>query len=435
MSDGVVREALTVSEEDSYSVYKKVTWRIIPLLFIGLIAAYLDRVNVGFAKLQMLDTLGFSEKVYGFGAGIFFIGYFLFEVPSNIILHRIGARRWIARIMLTWGILSACTMFVTTPISFYVLRFLLGVAEAGFLPGVVLYLTYWFPTERRGKVMAIFLASLPICNIIGFPTSGWIMQSFNGVLGFHAWQWLFLLEAIPSVLIGVLILMMLDDRISEAKWLTSSEKIELERALAAEASSKHGHSFRDALCSGKMWLLSLVYFCVVMGVYVVSFWLPTVIAQSGVRDPLAIGFLAAIPYVAGLIAMICVGAHSDRTRERRWHVTLPAIVGGVGIILSALFFDNTWLSVMAMTIATAGVLSVIPVFWTLPSTFLGGTAAAAGIAMINSVGNLSGFVGTFFVGWIKDVTQNTNLIMYSLSAFLFLGGLLILAFPKDVANK
>jgi D-galactonate transporter len=429
--------SITVSKDDDFenTTYAKVTWRLIPFLFLCYVVAYLDRVNVGFAKLQMLSDLKFSETIYGLGAGIFFLGYFLFEVPSNIILHRVGARIWIARIMITWGLLSAAMMFITTPSMFYVIRFFLGVAEAGFFPGIILYLTYWYPAHRRGKVAALFMTAIPVSGVLGGPISGWILKSLPGVAGLAGWQWMFLLEGIPAVLIGIMVIFYLQDRIRHANWLTEEQKLLLEAEIEKESRLKEDHSVRRMFATPKVWLLALIYFCFVMGLYGISFWLPTLIKATGVKDPLAIGFLTAIPNIAAVVVMILASRSSDRYLERRWHVAIPGIFGCIGLILSVIYSNNTVLAMAALTLATVGIVSALPIFWSLPTAFLGGTAAAAGIAFINSLGNLSGFVSPYMVGWIKDMTQSTNMGMYVLAASLFIGALLTLTLPPRLVNK
>lgn len=415
--------------------YKKVTWRLIPFLFLCYVVAYLDRVNVGFAKLQMLNDLKFSDTVYGLGAGIFFIGYFLFEVPSNIILHRTGARRWIARIMVTWGVLSACTMFVSTPESFYALRFFLGVFEAGFFPGVILYLTYWFPIARRGKVVALFMTAIALAGVIGGPLSGWIMQAFNGMNGMAGWQWLFLLEGLPSVLVGVWVLFYLDDSIRAAKWLRPEEKTLLEQRIAEDGASKVDDGAAGVFSNGKVWLCAAIYFCFIMGLYGVSFWLPQLIKSMGVKEMFDVGLLTMIPYGVAAVAMVLAGRNSDRTGERRWHTAIAATVGGVGLILAGAVTNSPVLGMAALTLATAGILTSLPLFWPLPTAFLGGAAAAAGIAIINSLGNLAGFVSPFLVGAIKDATGSPTLGLYVIAASLFIGaGLILGAVPKQASE-
>ena len=409
------------------STYRKVMWRLLPFLLLCYVVAYLDRVNVGFAKLQMLTDLNFSETIYGLGAGIFFIGYFIFEVPSNVILHRVGARVWIARIMITWGILSALMMFVTTPTMFYVARFFLGAAEAGFFPGIILYLTYWFPAERRGRVTATFMTAVALSGVIGGPLSGYIMKNMTGMNGWAGWQWMFLLEGIPSVLIGIAVLFYLDDRISHAKWLTDAEKALLQRNIKAEEGAKKDLPISQTLTSGRVWLMGLIYFSFVMGLYGISFWLPTIIKATGVKDVLDISLLTAIPYGFAVVAMVLVGRSADRHQERRWHVAIPGLLGALGLVLSVMWRGDTVLAMAALTLATMGILCTLPLFWSLPTSFLVGAGAAAGIALINSLGNLAGFASPYMMGWLKDMTKSTDAGMYVLATSLVVGALLTLS--------
>jgi D-galactonate transporter len=397
--------------------------------------AYLDRVNVGFAKLQMLDELKFSETIYGLGAGMFFIGYFLFEVPSNVLLHKVGARLWIARIMISWAVISCCMMFVQTPMSFYILRFLLGIAEAGFFPGIILYLTYWFPSSRRGKITALFMTGIPMAGVIGGPISGWIMASFHNVLGYSAWQWLFFLEAVPSLIAGIAVLFYLKDRIVDAHWLTDDEKALLQRNIDADANHAEVHTAFGAFRSKKVWVLCFGYLGFIMGLYGISFWLPTLIKASGISDAFHVGLLTTIPYAAATIAMVWTGRHSDRTKERRWHIAVPAVIGAAGLVVSTFFSHDPWLSLTALTFATMGIMAGLSQFWCLPPAFLGGVAAAAGIALINSVGNLAGFVSPYLVGWIKDLTHSTDIGLYCVAASLIAGALICLSMPKAIVNR
>ncbi len=408
------------------ATYAKVTRRLMPLLLICYVVSYLDRVNVGFAKLQMLSALGFSDLVYGFGAGIFFVGYFLFEVPSNIIMHRVGARLWIARIMFTWGIVSASAAFVTTPTQFYVLRFLLGIAEAGFFPGIVLYLTHWYPTQQRGRAMALFMTAVPLTGVVGGPLSGWILESMGGVQGLAGWQWLFLAEALPALVAGAAVLYGLDRCIGDADWLKPEEQEFLQRNVDAEEILKPSLSLRQLFRRPDLWLLSVIYFSFVIGLYGISFWLPTIIRATGVTHPLDIGLLTAIPYGVAAAVMIPVSRRSDRQLERRWHVAIPAILGGIGLLFSVLFAHSTLLAMMAMTLATAGIVTTLPLFWSLPTARLGGLAAAAGLAVINSIGNLGGFVSPYLIGLIANTTHDTRLGMVFLAGSMFLGALLTL---------
>lgn len=417
------------------ATYAKVTWRLIPFLFLCYVFAYLDRVNVGFAKLQMLSDLKFSETVYGLGAGIFFIGYFIFEVPSNIAMHRFGARKWIARIMITWGVISAAMIFIKSPTTFYILRFFLGVAEAGFFPGIILYLTYWYPSSRRGKITAMFMTGIPISGVVGGPLSGWILNQFNGVYGMPGWQWLFLLEAIPSFLAGFVVLVYLDDKISAAKWLTVEQRSLLEKSLANEAGNIEVHSVWGPFRNKRVWVLSLCYFGIIMGLYGISFWLPTLFKASGVADAFTVGLLTMIPYGAAAIAMVMLGRSSDRMKERRWHVAMPALLGAAGLVASTFVPHNAALAVLFLTLATIGIMGALCQFWAIPPSFLGGAAAAAGIALINSVGNLAGFVSPYLVGWIKDLTHSTDVGLYCVAASLVVAAAIVLTMPKGVVNR
>jgi len=416
-------------------VYRKVFWRIVPFLMLCYVVAYLDRVNVGFAKLQMSQDLGFSEAVFGLGAGIFFVGYFLFEVPSNIILHRVGARVWIARIMITWGIVSAAFMFVPSAPWFYALRFLLGLAEAGFYPGIILYLTTWYPSHRRAKIIAVFMAAIPVSGIFGNPLSGWIMDAFHETHGLAGWQWMFLIEAVPAVLIGVAVLLVLDNSVREAKWLTEEEKAVIEREIAADAKGKDspaslGAVFRD----GRVWLSCFIYFAFVSGQYGLTFWMPTLVKATGVTGNLNIGLISAIPFLCAVVAMILFGQSADRRRERRWHLVIPAVMGAIGFVVAATATD-TAVAIAFLSLAAAGVLTCAPLFWSLPTAFLHGAAAAAGIAMINSIGNLAGFVSPYAIGLLKDLTGSTEFGMYMLAVMLVLGAAAVLTTPAKLVNR
>jgi D-galactonate transporter len=407
-------------------LYARVGWRLLPFLFICYVVAYLDRVNIGFAKLQMQADLQLSDTVYGLGAGIFFLGYFLFEVPANLLMLRVGARRWIARIMASWGLLSAAMLFVSSPVSFYVMRFLLGVAEAGFFPGVILYLTYWYPAQKRARIVAIFMSGVAVAGILGGPLSGWIMSHFAGHAGLAGWQWLFLLEGLPAVALGVLTLALLDDGIDDATWLGDDEKALLKAELAHDGEPRAQWGLRHVFGSSRVWILALVYFLMVMGLYGVGFWLPQLIRNTGVQDVLDIGLLTAIPYSIAAVAMIVSARHSDRTGERRWHLVLAAFIGSAGLLASTHFANDPVLALAALSVATAGILSTFPVFWSIPTSMLGGAAAAAGIAMINSLGNLAGFASPYLVGAIKDATHSTANGMLLLAASLAVGGILVM---------
>jgi sugar phosphate permease len=424
------------AESSESALYSKVTRRLIPLLFLCYVAAYLDRVNVGFAKLSMLKDLHFSETIYGFGAGIFFVGYFIFEVPSNVILHKLGARLWIARVMITWAIISAAMMFVKTPMGFYVLRFLLGAAEAGLFPGVILYLTYWYPSARRGRIIAMFMTGIPVSGVLGGPLSGWILHTAEGANGLAGWQWLFIIEAIPSVILGLVIILLLDRGIEQAKWLTPEEKRVLAANIAADSKDVASQSFRDGFMRPMVWALSGIYLFFIMGLYGVGFWLPTLIKGSGVTDPLEIGLLTALPYAAAAAAMILVGQSSDASRERRWHIAVPGVIGTAGWCLAVYAgTGNVALAMIGLTVATIGVLTTLCQFWCLPTAILAGAAAATGVAVVNSFGNLAGFVSPYVIGWIIDTTHSTDLGVYTLAACLAIGSVLVLALPKQLVNR
>ena len=416
-------------------LYARVTRRLIPLLFACYVAAYLDRVNVGFAKLQMLADLRFSATVYGLGAGIFFIGYFLFEIPSNLILHRIGARLWIARVMLTWGLISAAMLFVTSPTGFYILRFLLGAAEAGFFPGVILYLTFWYPSDRRAAIIALFMTGIPVAGVIGGPLSGWILGAMAGVRGLAGWQWLFLLEALPSLALGVAVLLYLDDGIARAHWLAAEEKEILATRIAADQQQASAHSVWESFTKPQVWFLGVIYFCLIAGLYGAGFWLPTLIQRTGVASPLGIGLLTVLPNAVAAVAMVTISRWSDRTRERRWHLVVPALVGAAGWLVTVRFGRSTAIALCGMSFAMAGVTTSLALFWSLPTAILAGAAAAAGIALINSIGNLAGFVGPSLIGWIVDRTGSTDVGVYALAGVLALGGMLVLTIPARVVNR
>ncbi|MEM5277676.1 MFS transporter [Cupriavidus taiwanensis] len=422
--------------------YSKVFWRIMPFLMLCYVVAYLDRVNVGFAKLQMGQDLAFSETVFGLGAGLFFIGYFLFELPSNLLMHKIGARIWIARIMITWGIISALFLFVQTPTQFYVMRFLLGLAEAGFYPGVILYLTYWFPANRRAKMIALFMSGIPIAGMFGNPLSGWIMDAFNGTHGMRGWQWMFLLEALPAFVIGLLTIFVLRDGIDKAPWLDADEKRVLKRNIeedqrnaGAAAGKGHGHSLAAVFADRRVWWMCLIYFCFVTGQYALTFWMPTLVKSSGVTGNFNIGLLSAIPFLCAVVVMNILGHSADARRERRWHLIVPALMGAAGFAIAASFTTNTTVAIAALSLAAAGVLTCAPLFWSLPTSFLSGIAAASGIAVVNSVGNLAGFVSPYMVGALKDLTHSTQLPMYVLSAILVVGAVLVWLTPAKLVNR
>jgi MFS family permease len=425
--------AVSASEQ---AVYRKVAWHIIPLLFVCYIAAYLDRVNVSFAKLQMqTDVPAISDTVFGLGTGIFFLGYLIFEVPSNILMEKLGARLWIARIMISWGVISAAMIFVNSPWSFYGLRLLLGIAEAGFFPGVILYLTYWFPSRRRGEMVAFFMMAVALTGVVGAPISGWILHELSAGAGLKGWQMLFLLEGIPSILLGCFVPWLLANGIRSAHWLTEDEKQLLEGNLQAEEARKDHLPLAGLFFNPQLILFALIYFCCTMGLYGTGFWIPQLIKNTGVKDLFSVGLLTAIPYGFGAIAMVVLGRSSDRHAERRLHFALASFMGAAGIVISNLFRQNTLIAMIGLTLATMGILATLPLFWPMPTDVLAGTSAAAGIAWVNSLGNLGGFFAPSIVGWFTDLTKRSDYGLYVIAGALVLGSFLALAFvPRNPAR-
>ena len=421
--------------------YSKATWRLIPFIFVCYLFNYLDRVNVGFAKLEMLDALQLSETVYGLGAGIFFLGYVAFGVPSNLILQKIGARRWIAVMMVVWGALSVCMLFVATPVEFYVLRFFTGVAEAGFFPGMVLYFTKWFPASKRGQVMALFMSAIPVSGLIGGPLSGWMLSHFSaGQGGMDGWQWLFLLQGLPTVFLGVAVWFYLSDGPHQAAWLSNEQKAALQHALDQEERQRAGnggavHTLGQVLRDWRVWMLGAIYFSIQMGVYAINFWLPSIIKALGFENATTVGWLSAIPYLFAAVFMVLAGRSADRHRERRWHVTGPLLMALVGLLMAANFSSNVVIVIIGLSLATMGALAGLSMFWPLPAAFLSSAAAAVGLALINSMGQVAGFVSPFLVGWIKDATGSTDIALYILSTVLFVGAMLVLVVPARLVNR
>ena len=415
------------------NTYRKVDWRLLPFLFLCYILAYLDRVNVGFAKLQMLKDLSLSDAAFATGAGIFFIGYFFFEVPSNVLLKKVGARRWIARIMISWGVISSCMIFVKSEWSFYGMRFLLGLAEAGFFPGIIFYLTLWYPSKLRSMRTAWFVSAIAVSGVIGNPISGWIMDQLSGAMGLEGWQWLFLAEGIPSILVGFWVIFYLDSSIAEAKWLSAEEKSLLADRVEAEDKNKSEHKLSHAFASGKVWTLCAIYFTLMIGLYGIAFWLPTIVKAFGVKGYLEVGLITAIPYGVAVVGMMFLSHHSDKTGERRLHYVANVTAGAAGLVLSGVFAANPVLAIFFLSIGTLGVIGSMPLFWPIPSAFLAGTAAAAGIGIVNSVGNLGGYVGPNIPIWAKLVTADKNAALYIIAALLMVGaGLTFFLIPESL---
>jgi ACS family tartrate transporter-like MFS transporter len=420
-----------VTDEIAHSALRKVRWRLIPFLFLLYVVAYLDRVNVGFAAIDMNRDLGFTAAVYGLGSGIFFLSYTLFEVPSNLILARVGVRIWIARIMFTWGIFATAMMFVNNATTFYTLRFLLGVAEAGFFPGIILYLTHWFPARERARAVGLFMTATAMAGVIGAPISSALLQ-LHGAGGMQGWQWLFLIEGIPAMLLAPVVLAYMTERPSDAKWLTAEERDWLTREIASEqAQTANSHvTFRTAFMSARLWIVSLPYFCVVIAFYGISFWLPQILqAGSGYSSAMVV-LLSAIPYVSATIGLVVFGVHSDRTGERHWHVAGPCLIGAIGFVLTVLAPQTPAYALATLSIAAFGIWGTLGPYWTLPTAFLRGTAAAGGIALVNSVGNLGGFVGPFLMGWIREATGGFSAGLLTLAAILVLGAVIVLSLKK-----
>jgi MFS family permease len=415
------------------TAYHKVDVRLLPFLFLCYILAYLDRVNVGFAKLQMLKDLSMSDAAFATGAGIFFIGYFFFEVPSNVLLKKFGARMWIARIMISWGVISACMIFVKGEWSFYAMLFLLGLAEAGFFPGVIFYLTLWYPSKLRASRTAWFVAAIAVSGVVGNPISGWIMDKLSGTMNLAGWQWLFLSEGIPSLIVGIWVIFYLDSSIEEAKWLTAEDKALLTNNLIAEDKHKTEHKLADAFKSGKVWVLCAVYFTLMIGLYGIAFWLPTIVKAFGIKGYLGVGLVTAIPYGVAVIGMILLSVHSDKTGERRLHYVFNVTAGAIGLVLSGIFASNPLWAIVFLSIGTLGVIGSMPLFWPLPSAFLAGTAAAAGIGIVNSVGNLGGYFGPNIPIWAKLISSNRSAALYIIAGILMIGAFLTYFFvPKNL---
>ena len=429
--------AMAHTHREHSALFHKLAWRLAPFLCVCYLAAYLDRINVGFARLQMLDALGFSDAAFGLGAGLFFMGYILLEVPSNLILKRVGARLWIARIMLTWGVLSACTLLVKTPTQFLVLRFLLGAAEAGFLPGALFYLTQWFPSQRRGRIIALFMIGLPLSSVVGGPLSGWILNATHHAFGLQGWQWLFLLEGTPSILLGLVALLWLPEAPAEARWLTDGERQTLTALLAQDQSAVPAarSRFRDGFFNIKVWMLGGIDFSILLTTYALGFWMPTFIKATGVSDAFHIGLLTAIPSVAALIGMLMLGASSDRHRERRWHIIVPFIIGAAAMGASTFFTHSTWATVALFAAAQAMVIGAVPVFFSLPATFLKGTAAATGFALACSLANIAGLVSNSVMGVAMQLNGQAGGVMWFFAACLPASSLLVVALPAKVVNR
>lgn len=425
---------LVSDERFEETVPGKVFVRLVPFIFLLFVLNILDRVNVGFARLQMLEELQLSEQVFGLGSSIFFVGYFLFQLPSNLILNHVGARLWIAGIVITWGIISSAMMFIRDEWSFYALRFLLGVAEAGFFPGMILYLTYWIPTSERARATACFMTASAISGMIGGPISGALMQYLDRAAGLSGWQWMFLLEGLPTVVLGIAVVFWLTERPEVARWLSDGERSWLSDQMAREVKRRdeqYGFTLLMALSNSRVWLLCFLYFTLAMGANGFALYLPQLVRENFPgRSKVEIGLLTAIPYLLSVVSMVLSSIHSDRTGERRWHVAVPAFLAAAGWGLSACF-PSPWLVLASLSLAALGMYSTFGPFWSLPNSFLSGTAAAGGIALINSVGNLGGFVAPNLISQIKASTDSFSGGLFAMSLTLVIGGVLVLCVRHD----
>ena len=416
-------------------LFSKISWRILPFLMLCYLIAFLDRINIGYAQLQMKQTLTFSDATYGFGAGIFFIGYFLFEVPSNLLLERIGVRKTLLRIMFTWGIVSTAMAFVQTPMQFYIARFLLGVLEAGFFPGIILYLTYWYPSARRGQIIALFLAATAIASVIAGPLSGATMKYFNDIEGWHGWQWLFISQGLPATILGLVAYFYLQDKPEDAKWLSAEEKTTLRFQLDhdhkdVESASHAG--FFEMLKDPKVYGLAFTYFLLLGATYTMVFWIPSLIKSWGVADLFHVGLIATLPQIAGIIGTILMGRHSDKTRERRWHYATCVAIAALGLSLTTFTQGNLLASIAGLTLAGVGVVSATPLFFTTITEYLSRASAAGGIALISSLGNLGPAAAPSVTGYITATTGSTLYSTYLVIGAYLLSGLLLLLIVHPV---
>lgn len=426
-------ESLQLSQVQA-NTHRQIIWRLMPLLLVSYVFAHMDRINIGFAKLQMSADLQFSDTVYGLGAGLFFVAYALFGVPANMVLDKLGPRRWIALMMVTWGLLSSSMLLIESAHGFYGLRFGLGVAEAGFFPGILVYLNRWFPAERRASVTALFAIAVPMAGVVGGPLSGWILENFQNVAGLRGWQWMFLIEGLPVVLLGLVVLNRLDDRVEDARWLSDDQKHALRQTLAREEERKQINSWRSILITPQVWLLVAIYFAVMLAVNTLAFWTPTLIHGAGIAHDSQIGLLSALPYLAGCFFMIAVGRSSDYRKERRWHLCVPILMCALGLTLTGLKPESAVLVMIGLSIAAMGASSALPMFWQLPSTYLAGPVLAPGLALISSLGSVAAFVAPYLIGWMRDITHSASLALYMLSLVIALGGLLVLRIQAKVVN-
>ena len=430
---------VTATADDDDLLFRKVAWRIIPFLFLCYVVSFLDRINIGFAQLQMKHDLGFSDAMYGLGAAVFYIGYVMFEVPSNLLLAKYGARRTFTRIMLLWGLASVGMMFVSTPGHFYLLRFMLGVFEAGFFPGIVLYLTYWFPASRRAAALSVFFAGVAVAGVFGGLFSGWIMRDMSGVLGLFGWQWMFAIEGAPAVLLAFVALGYLVDSPRHAKWLTTRERDRLETLCADSHAASNAHDARGflaALRNPRVYLFAFIYFSLTCASLTLSFWMPLMIRDFGIRDVVSVSLYTVVPNAIGAVGLILIARHSDRVKERRKHFAFCTIGGGIALAALTLHLPSFPAMLAILSLACVLIFAALPIFWSVPPSYLTGKTAAAGIAFISSIGITSGIVSPWVIGQIRTTTGSMDLAVYLLAGLLLLSGLaLMLGVAKEPAGR
>ncbi|WP_186098941.1 MFS transporter [Burkholderia gladioli] len=436
-SSAIASDGREAGSEAGIAVIRKVAWRLMPLIMICYLFAFFDRINISFAKFQLQGDLGLSDTAYGLGASLFVIGYVLFEVPSNMLLYRVGARRWIARIMISWGIATAAMVFVHTEWQFYGLRFVIGAMEAGFAPGVLYYLTLWFPPSHRGRITSLLFLASAFSGLVGAPAAGLVLGHLNGALGMPGWHWLFLLGGVPCVLLGVLVMVQLKDRIEDASWLSGNEKAWLAGQIAQQSRHQQGgHSLLGALRTPGFLMLGLVYFLIQIASYGLNFWAPHLIRTAGTQNPTLIGLLTSVPYIAGAIAMVTVGRLSDASGERRKYVVALLLMASVGFFAAGYFDRQTTLLLVALAVIGAGVVASIPAFWALPPKLVTGAGAAGGIAVINTLGQLGGIVSPVMVGRVRDLTGSTTPALYVIALLSLLCALLVAyALPASLRER
>jgi len=420
--------------ERADSTHRAVTWRLMPLLLVCYLFAHLDRINIGFAKMQMSQDLHLSDTVYGLGAGLFFIAYALFGVPSNLMLDRVGPRRWIACLMVVWGLLSTSMLLIESSSAFYLLRFALGAAEAGFFPGILVYLNRWYPAGRRAQVTALFAIAVPLAGVVGGPVSGAILAFMHDTGGLRGWQWMFLLEGAPVVLLGLVVLAVLPEHFERVSWLDEQQKATLRAQFGEEEQRKPVTSFGAIFASRALWLLVAVYCAVMLAVNTLAFWMPSLIHSAGVASDASVGLLSAVPYVAGCVFMLACGRSSDRQRERRWHLCVPLLMAAIGIAIAAIAPEQALPVMAGLVLAGMGASAALPMFWQLPPAFLNARTQAAGIALISSLGSIASFFTPYFIGWVRDTTHSASLALCVLAVFIALGGLLVLRTQAAIVN-